>query len=51
MMEIEAGLLESECMRLPIVFIRPDVDRTTAARIREIIVSHQGDICGTTILF
>ncbi|XP_077301192.1 SWI/SNF- related protein mor isoform X3 [Arctopsyche grandis] len=45
MMEIETGLLESECMRLPNVFIRPDVDRTTAARIREIIVSHQGDIC------
>lgn len=46
MMEIETGLLEAECMRLPAVFIRPDVDRATAARIREVIVSHQGDICG-----
>jgi hypothetical protein len=46
MMEIETALLESEFMRFPNIFIRPEVDRATATRIRETISSHQGDICG-----
>lgn len=46
MMEVESSLLEGEFMKLPSVYVRPDVDRATATRIREIIVTHQGEICG-----
>lgn len=41
---IERALIESECFRLPIVYVRPDVDKQLAAKLRSIIDSHQGEI-------
>lgn len=44
LMEIETALIEAECFRLPVVFVRPDVDKALAAKVKSIINSHQGDI-------
>lgn len=45
MMEIESSLLGAEIIRSPAVFIRPDVDKATANKVKDIVVNHQGDIC------
>jgi SWI/SNF related-matrix-associated actin-dependent regulator of chromatin subfamily C len=44
MLEIESCLIDAEIFRLPIIFIRPEVDRALAAKIREIITNHQADL-------
>uniref|UniRef100_A0A182TU65 SWI/SNF complex subunit SMARCC2 n=1 Tax=Anopheles melas TaxID=34690 RepID=A0A182TU65_9DIPT len=43
-LDIETALIEAECMRLPIVYIRPEVDRATANKITDIVTNHQGEI-------
>lgn len=50
MMEIESSLLGAEVIRSPCVFIRPEVDKATANKVKDIIVNHQGEICGKKIL-
>ncbi|XP_063381254.1 SWI/SNF complex subunit SMARCC2 [Cydia fagiglandana] len=45
MMEIESSLLGAEVVRSPCVFIRPDVDKPTANKIKDIVVNRQGEIC------
>ncbi|CAH0731849.1 unnamed protein product, partial [Brenthis ino] len=45
MMEIESSLLGAELLRSPCIFIRPEVDKTTANKVKDIIVNHQGEIC------
>lgn len=45
LMEIESCLIDAEIFRLPIIFIRPEVDRALASKIREIITNHQAEIC------
>lgn len=42
--EIEQALMEAECMRMPICFIRPEVDKALAIKIKETITNHQGEI-------
>ncbi|XP_060805963.1 SWI/SNF complex subunit SMARCC2 isoform X2 [Amyelois transitella] len=44
MMEIESSLNSAEVVRTPCVYIRPDVDKATVNKIKEII-GHHGDIC------
>ncbi|XP_052754029.1 SWI/SNF complex subunit SMARCC2 [Galleria mellonella] len=44
MMEIESSLSTAEIVRTPCVYIRPDVDKATVNKIKEII-GHHGDIC------
>lgn len=44
LLEIESALIDAEIFRLPIIYIRPDVDRALAAKIREIITNHQAEI-------
>lgn len=46
MMEIESALVSAELIRSPSVFIRPDVDKATANKVKDIVVNHQGEICG-----
>lgn len=41
---IETALIETECFRLPVVYVRPDVEKPLAAKLRAIIASHQGEI-------
>ncbi|KAL4716244.1 hypothetical protein ACJJTC_004738 [Scirpophaga incertulas] len=45
MMEIESSLVSAEVVRTPCVFIRSDVDKTTANKVKDIVSHHQGDIC------
>ncbi|CAK1545563.1 unnamed protein product [Leptosia nina] len=45
MMEIESALLTAEIIRLPCIYIRPDVDKATANKIKDIISNHQVEIC------
>ncbi|XP_026332179.1 SWI/SNF complex subunit SMARCC2 isoform X2 [Hyposmocoma kahamanoa] len=45
MMEIESALVSAELIRSPCVFIRPDVDKSTANKVKDIVVNHQGEIC------
>lgn len=44
MLEIESCLIDAEIFRLPIIFIRPDVERPLASKIREIITNHQAEL-------
>lgn len=44
LLDMETALIEAECMRLPIVYIRPEVDKQTANRITEIVTNHQGEM-------
>ncbi|CAH0760566.1 unnamed protein product [Diatraea saccharalis] len=45
MMEIESALVSSEYIKTPCVYIRPEVDKTTANKVKDIVGHHQGDIC------
>lgn len=44
MLEIESCLIDAEIFRLPIIFVRPEVERALAAKIREIITNHQAEL-------
>uniref|UniRef100_A0A1B0DH08 Uncharacterized protein n=2 Tax=Phlebotomus papatasi TaxID=29031 RepID=A0A1B0DH08_PHLPP len=44
LVEIETALIEAECLRLPVVYIRPDVDKALAAKVKDIIMKHQGEL-------
>lgn len=43
-MEIESCLIDAEIFKPPIIFIRSEVDRALASKIREIITNHQAEI-------
>ncbi|XP_045779311.1 SWI/SNF complex subunit SMARCC2 isoform X1 [Maniola jurtina] len=45
MMDIETSLITAEIIRSPCIFIRPEVDKATANKVKDIIVNHQGEIC------
>lgn len=42
--DIEETLIEQECLRLPVAFIRPDVDEELRERIKTILTSRKGEI-------
>lgn len=44
LLDMETALIEAECMRLPIVYVRPEVDKATANRITDIVTNHQGEM-------
>lgn len=44
LMEIETALIEAECFRMPVVYVRPDVEKTLASKVKSIITDHQGEI-------
>lgn len=44
LLDMETALIEAECMRLPIVYVRPEVDKSTANRITDIVTNHQGEM-------
>lgn len=43
-LEIESSLIDAECLRLPVVYVRPDVEKQLACRIKEIVTNRQGEI-------
>lgn len=42
--EIEETLIEQECLRLPVAYIRPEVDEELREQITEILKGHKGEI-------
>lgn len=44
MLEIESCLIDAEIFRLPVIYVRPEVERPLASKIREIIANHQADL-------
>lgn len=44
MIDMESAMIEADCIRWPIVYVRPEVDKATANRITEIVSNHQGEI-------
>lgn len=44
MNEIESCLVDAEIWRPPTIFIRPEVERALASKIREIITNHQAEV-------
>ncbi|CAD7093415.1 unnamed protein product [Hermetia illucens] len=44
LIEIETALIEADCFRLPFVYIRPEVDKQLAARIKEIMASRRVEV-------
>ncbi|OXU23978.1 hypothetical protein TSAR_004197 [Trichomalopsis sarcophagae] len=41
---IERALIQSRCLTVPCVFVRSDVDKPTAAKVKEVVRRHQGTI-------
>lgn len=44
LLDIEHALIEAECLRFPVVYVRSDVEKSMATKIKEIIRNHQGDL-------
>lgn len=44
LVDIETALIEGECLRLPVAFIRAEVDNEVREKITAIVTSHQGEI-------
>ncbi|XP_073999997.1 SWI/SNF- related protein mor isoform X2 [Rhodnius prolixus] len=43
-MAVERALIQAKCLTLPVVYIRPDVDKPTVAKVKDIVKRHQGTI-------
>lgn len=41
LMAAERVLIQNRCMTVPSVFVRPDVDKNTAAKVKEVVRKHQ----------
>ncbi|XP_060824576.1 SWI/SNF complex subunit SMARCC2 isoform X1 [Bombus pascuorum] len=44
LMAAERALVQNRCMIIPSVYVRPDVDKSTAAKVKEAVRRHQGSI-------
>lgn len=44
LLDIEGALSEAELIRYPIVYVKPEVDKSLTAKIKEIITSRQGEV-------
>lgn len=40
----ERALIQNRCLNVPSVYVRPEVDKTTAAKVKEAIRRHQGTV-------
>lgn len=40
----ERALVQNRCLTIPCVYVRPDVDKTTASKVKEVVRRHQGTI-------
>ncbi|XP_059488123.1 SWI/SNF complex subunit SMARCC2 isoform X2 [Neocloeon triangulifer] len=41
---MEKALIQNKCLTLPVVCLRPDLDKATQAKVREIVKKHQGTV-------
>lgn len=44
LMAAERALVQNRCMTIPCIYVRPDVDKSTAAKVKEVVRRHQGTI-------
>ncbi|XP_017765083.1 PREDICTED: SWI/SNF complex subunit SMARCC2 isoform X3 [Eufriesea mexicana] len=44
LMAAERALVQNRCMVIPSVYVKPDVDKSTAAKVKEVVRRHQGSI-------
>ncbi|KYM81647.1 SWI/SNF complex subunit SMARCC2 [Atta colombica] len=44
LMAAERALIQNRCMTVPSIFVRPDVDKNTAAKVKDVVRKHQGTI-------
>ncbi|XP_034934186.1 SWI/SNF complex subunit SMARCC2 [Chelonus insularis] len=47
LMAAERALIQNRCMITPCVYVKPEVDKATAAKIKDIVRRHQGTIAET----
>ncbi|XP_039281683.1 SWI/SNF complex subunit SMARCC2 isoform X1 [Nilaparvata lugens] len=47
LMSVEKALVQNKCLTMPSVFIRPDVDKATATKVKDVIKRHQGTVADT----
>lgn len=40
----ERALIQNRCMTVPSIFVRPDVDKNTAAKVKDVVRKHQGTV-------
>jgi SWI/SNF related-matrix-associated actin-dependent regulator of chromatin subfamily C len=45
-MNVEKVLIQNKCLTMPVVYVRPEVDKSMQAKIKDIIKRHQGSITG-----
>lgn len=43
-MTVEKTLIQNKCLIMPVVYVRPEVDKTVANKIKDIIKRHQGSL-------
>ncbi|XP_063222467.1 SWI/SNF complex subunit SMARCC2 isoform X2 [Bacillus rossius redtenbacheri] len=43
-MNVEKVLIQNKCLTMPVIYIKPDVDKNLQAKIRDIIKRHQGSV-------
>ncbi|KAL6262562.1 hypothetical protein P5V15_005354 [Pogonomyrmex californicus] len=44
LMAAERALIQNRCMTVPSIFVRPDVDKNTAAKVKDVVRKHQGTV-------
>ncbi|KAL1122966.1 hypothetical protein AAG570_003290 [Ranatra chinensis] len=43
-MAVEKTLIQNKCLTLPVVYVRPDVEKATSAKVKDIVKRHQGSV-------
>lgn len=49
-MSVEKALIQAKCLSLPCVFVRSEVDKSIAVKVKDIIKRHQGSVTGNSYL-
>lgn len=44
LMAAERALIQNRCMTVPSIFVRPDVDKNTAVKVKDVVRKHQGTV-------
>lgn len=44
MIAIERSLIQNRCMMTPCIFVRSDIDKATATKVKDVVRRHQGTV-------
>ncbi|KAG7200478.1 hypothetical protein KM043_001044 [Ampulex compressa] len=47
LMAAERTLIQNRCMTIPSIFVRPDIDKSTSTKVKEVVRRHQGTVVET----